>query len=577
MCLLSPVDNTCVVDNAAQTADSDSSRQEKEQEASIVNVDDLPEDNVEGDPSGLIADQGTDPSLDPCLQAAEVGRSDFVIHGTRHMHANKLRRFVVRVSGCAVVNDADNDFGRVVTPENVDVSDCPSAPIEETKLEHLDPQQRQQLLQLLDEFADRFNDKPGLCEVTVHRIKTTSEFVPRQMRPYRVPDKFKPEVDRQIAELLEMGLIRPPDSPIASPIVCVAKRDGGVRLAVDYRYLNKYTIGDAYPISTIDEIVRSVGRGRFISMFDAKSGYWQIPVSPEDQWLTAFVTHDGLYEWVRMPFGLKNAGATFVRAVRSVLQPIRSYDNSYIDDMAVVSRDWRNHLCHVRQFLSITRVAGITLNLAKCEFGKPKVKFVGRIVGPETHHPDPERVEGMVRVEPPSTKKQLRQIMGALGYYHKHIPRYAVIARPLTDLTRDCVPCKLGKLWTGECQDALDTLCEQLTYHRVLRVSSEGQPYILHTDSRANASASEMTYIVSSGALNSTHSRANAVGASLGQLDEIGVEQPLAFASQKLTPAQQVWSTIEREAYAVIWALNKYRVLIFGHRVTVYCDHNPLK
>jgi len=129
-----------------------------------------------------------------------------------------------------------------------------------------------------------------------------------------------------------------------------------------------------------------------------------------------------------------------------------------------------------------------------------------------------------------------------------------VIARPLTDLTRDCVPCKLGKLWTGECQDAVDTLCQQLTSHRVLRVPSEGHTYILHTDSSGKA-----------------------VRASLEQLDENVVEQPLAFASQKLTPAQQVWSTIERDAYAVIWALNKYRDLIFEHRVTVYCDHNPLQ
>ena len=97
------------------------------------------------------------------------------------------------------------------------------------------------------------------------------------MRPYRVPDAVKPEVDRQIQDLLDMGLIRPSDSPMASPIVCVAKKDGGVRIACDYRYLNSYTVGDAFPMPTIDEVLRNIGRGHFISTFDARSGYWQVP------------------------------------------------------------------------------------------------------------------------------------------------------------------------------------------------------------------------------------------------------------------------------------------------------------
>ena len=171
-------------------------------------------------------------------------------------------------------------------------------------------------------------------------------------------------------------------------------------------------------------------------------------------------------------------------------------------------------------------------------------------MGSGTHRPDLERVEELVRVEPPTTKKQLRQILGALGYYREYVPRYAEMEKPLTDLTRHCVPCKLGKLWTEECQTALGSLCQQLTSHRVLRVPSEGQPFILHTDSSRKA-----------------------VGASLGQLDGDGV----AFASQKLTPAQHIWSTVKREAYAVIWALNKYRDMIFGSKITVYCDHNPLQ
>ena len=150
---------------------------------------------------------------------------------------------------------------------------------------------------------------------------------------------LKDEVDRQIAELLSMGLIRRSNGPMASPIVCVAKKDGGVRIACDYCYLNTYTVGDAFPMATVNDTLNKLGFAKYISTFDAKSGYWQIPIREEDCWLTAFITHDGLYEWVRMPFGLKNAGATFIRAVRAVLQPTIEFSESYVDDMGVGSQE----------------------------------------------------------------------------------------------------------------------------------------------------------------------------------------------------------------------------------------------
>jgi len=140
---------------------------------------------------------------------------------------------------------------------------------------------------------------------------------------------------------------------MASPIVCIAKKSGGVRIACDYRYLNSFMVSNAYPMSMINETLSKIGSSRTISSFDAKSGYWQIPVTEEDRWLTAFITHSGLYEWVRMPFKLDNAGATFVRAVRNVLQPIFDFSESYADDIGVSSDDWVQHLNHVRRFLGI--------------------------------------------------------------------------------------------------------------------------------------------------------------------------------------------------------------------------------
>jgi len=180
---------------------------------------------------------------------------------TRHVHANKMRHFVARVHGCSVIDERDGMLGNVLTPIPV-VSKCllPSQRVEDDKIAHLQPDQRQQLCQLLDEFAGQFDDRPGRCDTVVHRIQTTDGFVPRQMRPYRVPDTFKPEVNRQIQDLLDKKLIRPSNSPMASPIVCVDKKDGGVRIACDYRHLNSFTVGDAYLMPTIEEVLRSIGK-----------------------------------------------------------------------------------------------------------------------------------------------------------------------------------------------------------------------------------------------------------------------------------------------------------------------------
>jgi len=205
---------------------------------------------------------------------------DLANSGTRHVYANKMRHFVACVHGCSVIDDRDSMFGNVLPPIPV-VSSClsPSQQVEDDKIEHLQPDQRQQLRQLLDKFAEQFDDRPGRCDAVVHRIQIIDWFVPRQMRPYCVPDAFKLEVDRQIQDLLDKGRIRPSNSPMASPIVCVSKKDGCVRIACDYRYpcdyryLNSFTVGDAYPMPTIDKVLRSIGKKQFISTFDVRSGY----------------------------------------------------------------------------------------------------------------------------------------------------------------------------------------------------------------------------------------------------------------------------------------------------------------
>ena len=282
-----------------------------------------------------------------------------------------------QVHHCAIVYEQDVDFGYVNTVDPSKSSDqlLPSQKIDPAKLSHLTEQQQKELLAVLDEFPQCFSDNPGFCNVVQHEIHVTSDFKPKRLRAYRVPESIKPEVERQIRDMLNLGNIKS---------VCVLKgRDGkdGVRIAINYRYLNKYSIGDAYPMPEVSDLIQKVGQAKLISTFDAKGAYWQIGVKPDHQWQTAFVWDGGLHEFTRTPFGQKSSGSTFVRAVQLILHPIRQFTGSYVDDMSVFSDGWSQHMHHLKEFLCVIRDSGLTLNLKKCKFALPEVRFVGHIIG----------------------------------------------------------------------------------------------------------------------------------------------------------------------------------------------------
>jgi len=323
----------------------------------------------------------------------------------RHIHVDKLRKYHIsvqeisvkplqsdaeineaKVGHCAIIYDDDKDFGEVeVVNTSPTVSELlPSQKIDPDKLKHLSDQHKKELLSVLDKYLECFSDKPVLCTLVTHEINVTSDFKPKQLRTYRVPESLKPEVEKQIQEMLAMGIIRSSKSDMASPIVCVLKGENGkdgVRIAIDYRYLNKFCVGDAYPTPDIGDIIQRVGKARLITTCDLKGAYWQIPVKEDHQWLTAFLWDGGLYEFTRAPFGQKNSGQSFVRAIQKVLQPLKRCADSYVDDTAVFSDEWSQHMEDLESFLQAISRAGMTLNLKKCEFAKSRVKFVGQLIG----------------------------------------------------------------------------------------------------------------------------------------------------------------------------------------------------
>jgi hypothetical protein len=180
------------------------------------------------------------------------------------------------------------------------------------------------------------------------------------LKPYKIPEKLKPEVDKQIQELLKLGFIEESKSPMASPLICVIKKNLSVRCAVDYRYLNSYTFGDALGPPDMRDVIQRIGRAKYITTFDGKSSYWTIPVKKEHQWLTGFTTGEQVYIWTRAPFGLRNSGASFVRMLQRVLIPVRDCAGSYVDDLAVFSNEWNDHLKHLDRTLQCISDCGLT-------------------------------------------------------------------------------------------------------------------------------------------------------------------------------------------------------------------------
>jgi hypothetical protein len=252
-----------------------------------------------------------------------------------------------------------------------------------------------------------------------------------------------------------------------------------------------------------------------------------------------------------MSFGLKCAGNSFIRAVQEIIQPIRNFCDGYIDDLATISNEWSSHLQHVRLFLTEIRKSGLTLNLRKCDFARSEVCFIGHLIGSGRHGPDPDKIAAVEEMQATHTKKGVRQALGFFSYFRSYISGFAAIAHPLTELTRKHVPNQVP--WSDVHQQAFDLLKRKLCDATRLHTVEYGKPFGLLVDASGIA-----------------------VGCCLIQWTVEGGEKPIAFASSKLTPTQRAWATIEREAYAIVFALRKFRSFTFGAEIVVFSDHNPL-
>ena len=478
-----------------------------------------------------------------------VGKVNYLVNmqdrRKRHrvFHVNMLKKWCVPSSNTYLALD-EEDREDIITWKDDEEGEVQFG-------ERLTEEQRKDLKELLREFSMVFQDRPGSTTLTEHSIETVDN-KPVRLPPYRLPQAYRQEVQDELREMLAQGIITQSTSDWASPIVLVKKKDGSLRLCMDYRRLNAKTKVDAYPMPRIDDLIDNLGKARYISTLDLSRGYWQVPVEKTAQEKTAFVTPFGLYQFKRMPFGLQGAPATFQRMMDRLLNGLGDYANAYLDDLVIYSETWEEHLQHLYAVFTRLRSAGLTAKPKKCQLGMMQCVYLGHVVGGGKVQPELSKIEAMKQFQRPTTKKEVRTFLGMTGYYRRFIPQYSTIACPLTDLIRKSEPIRVN--WTGDCEEAFSKLKACLCSAPVLRSPDFSRTFILQTD------ASE-----------------RGVGAVLSQTDDDGSDHPVAYFSRKLLPREERYSVIEKECLAIKLGIQAFRVYLLGRPFVVQTDHRSLE
>ena len=321
----------------------------------------------------------------------------------------------------------------------------------------LSQEQRQKLVSLITKYEGIFASnpkKPSLVKNMKHRI-ITDDALPVNKKPHRIPHAWNDEVNKQIKEMLDNGIIRPSSSPWNSPIILVKKKDNSTRFVCDFRGLNDVTKKDAYPLPHIRDVLDKMQGSQYWTTLDAASAYWSMPLEEADKEKTAFAVPRGKYEFNVTPYGLCNAGASYQRMMDVSLSGLPAERIlAYMDDIVIFSKTFEEHLQSIETVFQRMQESNIALKLSKCIFASHKVDFLGFELSNSGIRPQTRLTDAILKFEQPQTKKELKGFLGLAGFYRAFIRDFANIAEPLNNLTSDKIPF----VWTDKCTDAFSAL-----------------------------------------------------------------------------------------------------------------------
>ncbi|GJX32165.1 putative reverse transcriptase domain-containing protein [Tanacetum coccineum] len=402
---------------------------------------------------------------------------------------------------------------------------------------------------IVKNFPEVFpEDLPGLPhtrQVEFH-IDLVPGAAPVARAPYRLAPSEMKELADQLQELSDKGFIRPSSSPWGAPVLFVKKKDGSLRMCIDYRELNKLTVKNRYPLPRIDDLFDQLQGSSVYSKIDLRSGYHQLRVREEDISKTAFRTRYGHYEFQVMPFGLTNAPAVFMDLMNRVCKPyLDKFVIVFIDDILIYSKNKQEHEEHLKIILELLKKEELYAKFSKCEFWIPKVQFLGHVIDNKGIHVDPAKIESVKDWASPKTPTEIRQFLGLAGYYRRFIEGFSKIAKPMTKLTQK----KVKFEWGDKQEAAFQLLKQKLCSAPILALPEGSEDFIVYCDASKKG-----------------------LGAVLMQREKV-----ISYASRQLKIHEKNYTTHDLELGAVVFALKIWRHYLYGTKCTVFTDHKSLQ
>ena len=397
------------------------------------------------------------------------------------------------------------------------------------------------------------DDDIGTLSGSQHQI-ILYDYSPIYQRPRRFPEVVNAEIEKQCQELYEADIIEPSNSPWSSPVVPVRKKDGSLRLCIDYRKLNAVTVPDKFPLPNLNDAVFGLHGMKYFTSLDMVRGYYQFSLDESSREFTAFSTHRAHWQFKCLTFGLKNAPSVFQREMQKILGEFSwRHVIVYIDDVLILSKTFAEHVDLVRRVLRKLVEHGAKIKGPKCKWFCKQVEFLGHIVSEGGLSKPRSYIDAVANFPRPATVRELREFIGLINFQRKFIPQCSVIMKPLSRLTGQARGAKIK--WTGEMVAAFEKLREEVQKDITLAFpdySKDASPLELYTDASGTG-----------------------VGACLFQ-KQGDASRHIAYASLAFSPAEKNYSTLERELAAIRWAVRTFRGFLFGVDFVICTDHRPL-